>query len=385
VLGSDVTALAVVRQAAALGVRPVVVDTHRGIAAASRLARAEVLSAAPPELLRRIRAWSAKAPSALLATSDVWLRVLLEHRRELESCCPDVLHPPNAGLEICLDKRRFAAWCGEMGLPAPRSYGPSLASEPGTDGSEGGVTFPVLVRPAQTLHSRAVAAAPKAVEVRCPQELLRCLERFRRADVSPVVCESLLGRRLQQFSVGVARTAGRSLTVVTRKLRPAAEACAVGSLVEVTEQADVEQLALRAATALDYRGIAEIEVLRDEASGETFLIEVNARPWLQFGLAAATGRDLLRFVLGDSAAPLERTPARRRSAVWLDFRNDLRVCFGPRGLVRAGRLTFPDYLRSIARANVFARWSLADPLPFWIDTCALVRAAASRATRANRH
>jgi predicted ATP-grasp superfamily ATP-dependent carboligase len=382
VLGSDVTALAVVRRAAALGVTPVVVDTHRGIAAASRLARAEIRAASPPQLLPRVRALAEGSPTAVLATSDVWLRVLLEHRSELEAVCLDVLHPRNASLEICLDKRRFARWCTETGLPTPRSYGLSLDSVPAPVELED-VVFPVLVRPAQTLHSRPAAEAPKAVEVRCPQELARCLERFRCADVAPMISESLLGRHLQQFSVGLARAGDRSMTVVMQKHRPRPDACGVGSFVEVTEQADVEQLALRAASALDYRGIAEIEVLRDEVSGETFLIEVNARPWLQFGLAAATGRDLLRFVV-DAAAPSERASNRRRMAVWLDFRNDLRVCFGPQGLVRRGRVRFRDYLLSIARANVFARWSLGDPLPFCIDTCALVRALVSRTRRANR-
>src|SRR5262249_55756261 len=207
-----------------------------------------------------------------------------------------------------------------------------------------------------------------AVEVGCVEDLAQCLDGYRRAGAVPVVGESLLVRRLQQFSVGAAVSAPGMMTVVTRKLRPPPDACAVGSLVEATEQSDAERLAQRALLALDYHGIAEVEILRDEDTGEVFLIEVNARPWLQFAIAAARGRDLLAFALERRASARSSPTAHDdQRAVWLDFRDDLRVCFGRRGLVRAGRLGLRTYLRSIARANVFARWALSDPLPAWND------------------
>jgi predicted ATP-grasp superfamily ATP-dependent carboligase len=384
VLGSDVTALAVVRGASRLGLSPVVVDTQRGIATTSRLARMEVhTDAQPTELVPLIRDLAAGSSSALLATSDVWLRTLVEQRAELASTGAQILHPRNASLEICLDKRRFAAWCKANGLPTPRVY--EVPADAGAEACRD-IAFPVLVRPSSTLHDKILRGAPKAVEVRCPEELNRCLDGFRHAGVVPVVAESLLGRKLQQFSVGLARTGGGKMaTVVTRKLRPPPELCGVGSLVETSDQPEVECLAERVATALDYVGIAEVEVLRDEASGELFLIEVNARPWLQFAVAAATHRDLLAFLLrgpvpSSNALERRKTP---RSAVWIDFSNDLRVCFGAKGLIPTGRLTVSSYVRSVARANVFARWSVRDPRPFWRDTCALVRALLERARRSS--
>jgi predicted ATP-grasp superfamily ATP-dependent carboligase len=320
-----------------------------------------------------------RAPSALLATSDVWLRSIVAHRETLCANGMDILHPSNESLEICLDKRRFAAWCAEAWLPAPRPY---MVTPDATTKADCAVEFPVLVRPAKPVHSKVVPAAPKAVEVRSDRDLARCLAGYRSAGAVPVVEESLLGRRLQQFSVGAAVSGSGIMTVVARKLRPPPDACAVGSLVEATEQPDVESLAKRALSALDYHGIAEVEILRDEDSGEAFLIEVNARPWLQFALAAARGRDLLAFALERRAsargAPAPQAP---QKALWLDFRNDLRVCFGEQGLVRTGRLGLGDYLRSIAHANVFARWSLSDPLPMWKDFSARARTALSRALR----
>jgi len=262
VLGSDVTALAVVRDAYHLGVSSVVVDNRPGLAAASRFAHAEVHAALrTPDLVPRIRALAERAPSALLATSDVWLRAIVTHREELDANGMDILHPDNASLEICLDKGRFATWCADAWLPAPRPY--AVASDAGA-AADRAVEFPVLVRPAKTVHSKVIATAPKAVEVRSDQDLARCLAGYRNAGAVPVVEESLLGRHLQQFSVGAAVSETGMMTVVARKLRPPPDACAVGSLVEATEQPDVERLARRALSALDYHGIAEVEILRDE-------------------------------------------------------------------------------------------------------------------------
>jgi predicted ATP-grasp superfamily ATP-dependent carboligase len=380
VLGSDITALAVVRSAYHLGVSSVVVDTCSGIATASRLAHADIHAALrTAELVPRIRELAERAPSALLATSDAWLRAVVAHRAELSVSGMDILHPDNARLEICLDKGRFSVWCEQNWLPAPRPYDVPTDASPALARS---VAFPVLVRPAETEHAKLAATAPKAVEVRRAEDLEQCLDGYRRAGAVPVVGESLLGRRLQQFSVGAAVSAPGMMMVVTRKLRPPPDACAVGSLVEATEQPDVERLAQRALLALDYHGIAEVEILRDEDTGEVFLIEVNARPWQQFAIAAARGRDLLAFALERRAAT-RGSPTMHvdRRAVWLDFRHDLRVCFGGHGLVRSGRLGLWTYLRSIARANVFARWALGDPLPAWKDFCALVQAALGRALR----
>lgn len=364
VLGSSITALAVVRSAHALGMSPLLFDTRREIAAATRLARLEIHPGIPrSEIAERLIAIGREAPSALISTSDSWLRFIAAHRRALEQAYVRILHPGNHTLAICLDKEKFAAWCERHGLPAPRRYTASSHLRPRT----APLPFPLLVRPTESGHPRAVGRLPKGAEVRTTAEFERLLERFRRAQVKPTVSESLLGRPITQYSVGVARAGGRTLSFVARKLRPVASACTAGTCVETAQHPAVERLARRAAELLDYEGIAEVEVLHDEATDESFLIEVNARPWLQFALGHALGLDLLAFALSDGALGAgDGRGAPARAALWLDFQGDLYACFGRNdGLVRAGRLSLVDYLGSLARASVFARWSRADARPFW--------------------
>ena len=76
----------------------------------------------------------------------------------------------------------------------------------------------------------------------------------------------------------------------------------------------VEQLARNAIERLDYFGIGEAEILRDKQTGEDYLIEINARPWLQYALAPASNHDFLGLVLGLPLAA-NQPPIRARENV----------------------------------------------------------------------
>jgi predicted ATP-grasp superfamily ATP-dependent carboligase len=357
ILGGSLTALAVVRSAARLGIEPTILDVEPGPAFASRLPRRLFHDGWAREGCVDTMLAAAKGRRAwLVATTDAWIRVIANHRDRLEAAFDVVLHPANDALAICLGKACFADWCCAHDLPAPRRYrvegdAPVAAS-----------AFPLLVRPDETLHSRSVPGIGKAREVRDDAELQTCLAAFRAAGVVPVACESLLDRPMVQYSVGVARINGASLAVVARKERPLPRACRVGTLVEAVSEPRVEALALRVADLLDYRGIAEVEVLVDASNGALFLIEVNARPWIQFGLGLAAGRDLLGFLVDAGRVTPVGSPRRAR---WISFPDDLYVCWArDDGLVRRGALKWSAYVRSVLGANVFGRWSLDDPGPF---------------------
>jgi predicted ATP-grasp superfamily ATP-dependent carboligase len=353
VLGSSVTALAMVRSAHAQGLACEVVDVEAGVAFATRLAtcdcragttRSDALSAATARHAGR-GAW-------LVATTDEWLRVVGVQRAALDAAFDRVLHPSGEVLDICLNKRRFAQFCDEHGLPAPRSF--DAQADPGT------MRYPVLLRPAATLHSRPVPGLAKAQEADTPAALSAALATYAAAGVAPVITASLLGRPLEQYSVGISRHDGRTLAVVARKVRPLPRACRVGTLVETADAPDVEALARTAAERLHYEGIAEVEILRTRDDGALHLIEVNARPWVQFGIGAAAGRDLLRFQL-DGSEPA----GRMRHVRWISFPDDLWLCMNrEHGLVRRGEVSWLGWAVSVLGARAYARWSLRDPGPF---------------------
>lgn len=354
ILGSSITALAVARDAHSHGFEPMVVDTHDGIAFRSRWTTPLRIEADQPEGVAAIERMGG-LDSWLVATSDPWVRFVTQHRTRLDASYRAVLHPSNGVLEICLHKQRFACWCADNGLSAPRAWVPGIDTRPA------GLAPPFLIRPAETLHGQPSRGLPKAVEVHDEAQLNECLRRFADAHCAALVSESLLGRSLTQYSVPFARANGETMSFVARKVRPLPERCAVGTCVELWPEPQVEALARAAVEKLDWFGIGEVEILHSHRMKRNFLIEINARPWLQYALAPASGHDFLGLCTGHRASYQSPVRTGRR---WIDLQSDLFAAFSSsEGMVRQGHLGLGSYLRSLTKANVFARFDFRDPFP----------------------
>jgi predicted ATP-grasp superfamily ATP-dependent carboligase len=274
-------------------------------------------------------------------------------------------------LDVCLNKLAFADWCLAHHLRTPKHcHGNDAACLQR-------IRYPVMVRPAETLHHRPHADIPKAAEVGSAETLAALIGRYRAAGVAPLIAESLLGRRLIQYSIPFARRGSEISSFVARKVRPPANWCATGTCVELSPNAEVEALAHRAIEALDYFGIGEVEILHSPDDGCSYLVEINARPWLQYALATASGHNFLGFLLKPKRAGT--SPALKEGLTWLNFSGDFYVCFSrSQGIVRRGSLGVLDYLKSVFRANVYARFCWRDPKPWLLDSLDWLRSLVRR-------
>jgi predicted ATP-grasp superfamily ATP-dependent carboligase len=356
ILGTSITALAVARDAHAHGLSPIVVDRGDGPAAHCRYIKSVSTDGGDDRAILKLLESVAGSGSALISTSDDWLRFVVSHRPHLDAAFGVIVHPGNRALNICLDKIAFARWCESAGLRTPQSWIGGTERMPDT------ANFPLLLRPARTLHEHREVAIPKAVQVFEQRELDDWLTRYEEASLEPLVSESLLGRDLEQISVSFARRESITLALSARKIRPAADRCAVGSCVELHPNPVATDIAKRAAQMLNYFGIGEMELLLDRSSGEHFVIEINARPWLQYALAPASGHDFLGLVLD---LPSRRAAQRvTEGKIWLNLHDDLFNAFSRSvGEVRQGRTSAGAYLTTLSRSNVFALLDWRDPAP----------------------
>ena len=331
ILGSSITALAVARDAHAHGLAPVVVDSEPGPALSCRWVRQVRARVSDSEgTLAQLLALAGPS-SALISTADHWLRFVIEHRTALQAAYSSILHPSNEALAICLDKSLFARWCVQNNLPTPRSW---------IGGREEGPReprFPLLVRPARTLHDRGFLGLPKALEVHDMRELQTWLARYAEKNVEALISESLLGRDIEQGSISFARRDTDLLVLAARKVRPRPERCSVGSCVELHADPAAEQFARVAAERLDYFGIGEMEILHDRSSGQHYVIEINAQPWIQYALAPASGHDFLGLALD---LPSKQTARQVKfGKTWINLHADLFNAFSRSvGEVRHGRV-----------------------------------------------
>jgi predicted ATP-grasp superfamily ATP-dependent carboligase len=129
VLGDSITALAVARDGARRGLEVHLVTSDRGIATHTRAARVHRVGDVRDEgpTVHLLSELAGAAPSALIVTSDGWLRFLMRRRVEVDAAFHSVLHPDNAILTICLDKARSPRVCRtrtQHRRPSPDSMPP---------------------------------------------------------------------------------------------------------------------------------------------------------------------------------------------------------------------------------------------------------------------
>src|SRR5690606_10265865 len=140
------------------------------------------------------------------------------------------------------------------------------------------------------------------------------LDAFRGAGIAATISEALVTQTLIQLSVGAARNRrGEVRTFLAGTVRPPSYRCAGGTLVPPVEVEGIENLAREVLDRLDYFGVAEVEILHDSSTARSAVVEVDARPWLQFGLPFACGLDLIRHALDESA----RHQRRRGTHAWI--------------------------------------------------------------------
>ena len=376
ILGSTVTALGVLREARRLGLSCTIFDTRAGIAMRSRYAASALAQESNERALLRALTGLGTKHCALIATEDRWLEFIAAHRDSLQAVYGEVLVPSNEALRICLDKAAFAAWCERHGLPGCRSWSLDQLAE---------VRLPALIRPATTLHGRQDMGLPKAVFVDSLDALNEYAARFRACGQDALVSESLLDRQVVQYSVPFAARRGEILSFVARKVRPPASWAATGTCVELHPNAEVEYIARRAVETLDYLGVGEVEILQSQRDGRCYLIEINARPWVQYSIAAASGHDLLGFALGGSGqrAAVRQT---KQGVRWLNLSADLYVCFSrSEGLYGQGKLSLAQYAASVLKANAYAFFDWRDPWPAMTELAALLGQVLPSAFRAAWH
>jgi len=343
ILGGTPTALAVARDARRLGVSCQVLDIDGGPIRHSNTVDVYNACSSYEEALTAL----AQLTDSywLIADSDHWLRFIIENRHLLSHA--NILHPATSVSENCLTKDRFSRWCGDAGFSTPEIFDPDSDD----------LRFPVVVRPKLTRHREI--DTPKACVARDRGELDNCLQLYRSAQAAFVVTEALIDESTRYFAVGFARRSdGETLAFATEKLRPPVARCGGASYVETRDLPDAIHLAESVAERTDFVGFGELEIAC--RNGVFSIIELNPRPWLQYGLAHGLGLSLLGFVALEQPQPQPRGKAN-----WINLSTDVYVCLSRTdGLVWHAQLPLSRFLAQALTANCRPLWDWRDPQPF---------------------
>lgn len=290
----------------------------------------------------------------------------------------------HAGVDLLMDKTRFAAHAAASGLPVPRTE--LLGDSRDAQRVAATMEFPCVIKPPFKSPTWLARTAAKGFMVRDAAELLSTYERV--SSWSPVLLAQawVEGTEDELYSVNAYFGEGGEplATFVARKVRQWPPGIGTSASGEECRNDEVLECALRLFGAVRFRGLAYLEMKRDRRTGRLVIIEPNVgRPTGRSAIAEAGGVELVHTAYCDALGlPL---PEDRRQTYagtkWVDVRRDLQAAVLAH---RAGTLTAADWLRWMRGPKAHAIWSRQDPKPFAVD---LVRATATgvRAMRARRH
>ena len=137
--------------------------------------------------------------------------------------------------------------------------------------------------------------------------------------------------------------------------------------------------------ACKYHGIYGVEWLRDPATDEVFLIDVNARPFSSIAHLADSGINLPYLAYKEIYNELNtvRLPKSAKHTFWIHFSRDT---FSAAAHMRQRKdLTIMGWIRQVLIARSFAYWRTQDLGPFLVANYRFLRQLASRVVHAGRN
>lgn len=193
--------------------------------------------------------------------------------------------PGPEAAETAKSKPRTLELAREIGIATPRTWLPDEASE--LEALADQLPYPCFVKP------RRGAGSWGQWTVRNRDELLAVWGRRPGPDTAvfnfskPLVQEHIEGP-VHEVCCLFKRGEPRALLTQKRLLMQPAEG-GPGIYNETTDEADLKEIAVQLLRRLRWHGPAQVEFIRETASGKPWLLEINGRYWGTLGLSVAAG------------------------------------------------------------------------------------------------
>lgn len=271
-----------------------------------------------------------------------------------------VMSCPWETLQNLCDKQMLSRHAQACGVDFPRAY--TIASD--DDARNLDVQFPVVLKPATRESANAFTMA-KAWRADSREELItRYREAADHVGAGHVVVQEFIpGGGDAQYSYAAVWQDGRPLVeMVARRTRQfPVEFSYTSTFVETATREPVIEASRKLLSAVDFRGLVEIEYKFDARDGRHKVMDVNPRAWSWLALPAAAGVDMPHILFQAATGAEVHASAAPRPAAWIHgFRDVLSVM----QLVRRGEISLMQWMKSLrGKPLVFASFAWDDPVP----------------------
>jgi len=307
-----------------------------------------------------------KDKAVLFPCSDICVLLISRYRDRLRGWYHVVL-PAADVIEMMVDKVKFYRFAQEKGFPISETY--FLSSREDAEEASRKLTFPAILKPPYRPDEWRKNTKEKAFKVAHADELLSIYDRCCKwADVL-IAQEWIKGTDKNHITCNCYfNSASEPLVIFTsRKLRQWPQKTGQGCLGEAFHDDIVSRETVRIYQSVDFRGLAYLEMKRDEQSGKYFIIEPNVgRPTGRSATAEANGVELIYTMYCDAIGWVLPTNREQKEGdvKWIYLRQDIQSALYS---WLHGELTLLEWWRSLHGRKWDAVFSWTDPAPFWYD------------------
>jgi len=372
ITGGDFQALGVLRTLARKDIPVILVDNEHCISRYSRF-RKKLFKSPPPSeeesyvdflinlaKKEKIHGW------VVFPNSDEAVYILAKYKDVLEEYYR-IPTPSWEVIEKIYVKKNTYQLAEEHKIPVPKTYYPKNLHEL----KKLDLQFPIVIKPSIRDHFYSKVKT-KAYRVNNWDELIEKYQMVSSViDLSEILVQDFIpGGPSNLYSFCPFFKEGKVVTgIMARRARQHpmdfGHASTFAELVKIPE---IQQIAEKFLSLIDYHGICEVEFIQDPRDGKYKLIEVNPRVWGWHTLAIAAGVDLPYLLFQDLIGQAISVQSPSNNLRWVRLATDLPTVFLE---IIKGRMKISDYLASMKGKKEFAVFALDDPVPFFVEMAML--------------
>ena len=277
-------------------------------------------------------------------------------------------------IDITLFKEKTYQKCKEYGIPCPETYIISSIDE--LDEISAKLNYPVIIK---SRISFGISPKIKGIIIQNKSELLQkymiskpteYLSEYSNLGYS-LIQEYIPGGMLNLYTVGVFidKKSNPVAIFCGRKIRQYPKDAGSCCMAETSYEQEAIDTSIKLLQKIGFYGVAEVEIKKDDRSGEFKVIEINPRPYSWIWLAVESGIDLPYLWYNN-------TYLNGFDQEVVISNNDLGYVYCIKDFVwlisqlpkSANKINFlKKHLISLNRENTYGVWNKKDPFPFIMD------------------
>lgn len=361
VLGNHIQSLGIVRIAGRLGHRVIVMnDSQVCISRVSRYCTEFVRFRNESDLLDKLVGRSDKS-TLIMPTNDRMVKFIIDNYNILANHFL-LSTPSTETLAICYNKKLTYQTAIDLDVPIPESHFPQTLDQLLRLSDR--LTYPVIIKPA-VMHKLYDREGRKVYVCNNKSELLRNYKKATKIiDSSEIIIQKLIrgmARNLYSYCSFAADGAIYAGFIANRiRQKPMDFGISTTFAIAVSNK-DIEYSAMRFLKGTRYFGLSEVEFMYDPDDNTFKLIEVNPRTWKWHTISNKLNVNFIKMLAAyfNGSEPEVHRPTSAKVG-WIETITDTYVVLSE---ILRGRMSLPQYLRSLNVQKEFACFDLRDPLP----------------------